>query len=420
MRRFTLFLFGAALLALVGCGGGSDSEVPDLDRAGWTDSAYDEIGSVIAEGAGQGRVALFDFDNTVQGRDVSEAVLGHADESGSIDPASVPAALAPPVTVDGRTVTVADGLNAYYEAVMDSGEGVDPLREYTSLPLVATLFSGRTVEQFTDEVASAYGDADGDPSTFRDSAGYREMASGGMDELAGHGRPFIYPQMADLVGNLRANGYEVWVVSAGVAWAVRWMVKNALNPAIAAKYGRDATLPLDHVIAITTIMRDRTTGALVSDYELVRHRRDRAYTNLDPTRLRQLEITALSDGLTPWRGGKSGAVDNLISRDDVYFAAGDSNGDLEMLDRSANRLVIARMNKSDLIQQFIDEIEFKSGATWIVQPTISTAPVGFAPTRCAMKRRVDLFRAPEETRVEVERSTSLLKSSRYSGSYMDC
>ena len=420
MRRFTPFLVAAAFLTLIGCGSSSDSEVPALDRAGWTESTYDDLGSVIADGAGQGRVALFDFDNTVQGRDVGEAALGHADESGSIDPASVPTALAPPVTVDGRTVTVADGLNAYYEAVMASGEGVDPLREYSSLPLVATLFSGRTVEQFTEEVASAYGDADGDPSTFRDSAGYREMASGGMDELAGHGRPFIYPQMADLLGNLGANGYEVWVVSAGVAWAVRWMVKNALNPAIAAKYGRDATLPLDRVIAITTIMRDRNTGALVSDYELVRHRRDRAYTNLDPSRLRQLEITALPDGLTSWRGGKGGAVDNLITRDDVYFAAGDSNGDLEMLDRSANRLVIARMNKPDLIQQFNDEIESDPDANWIVQPTVSTAPAGFAATRCALKKRFDLLRAPEETRVDVERSTSLLEANPFVGSYMDC
>lgn len=88
--------------------------------------------------------------------------------------------------------------------------------------------------------------------------------------------------MADLYGNLRRSGYDVWVVSAGIAWGVRWMVQNALNPAIVAKYGAAAAVPPDHVVAVTTLMKDRSTGRLVSDYQLTRGEPDARYLGPDP------------------------------------------------------------------------------------------------------------------------------------------
>jgi hypothetical protein len=238
----------------------------------------------------------------------------------------------------------------------------------------ASAFAGRTVGDFVTQTEAVY----------NDGSAMADLGSGTQSKILGAGRPFIYPQMADLYGNLRSRGYDVWIVSAGIGWAVRWMVQNALNPAIVAKYGADAAVPLDHVVAITTLMKDRSNGKLVSDYQLTHQTPDVAYINLDPARLSQLEILALPDGLTSWRGGKTGAIDNIITRGELFLVAGDSMGDVEMLNRAPNRLVVSRMNKPDLAAGFADEIGKAPDANWMLQPTINTAPAGFLPTKCEM------------------------------------
>ncbi|NBQ44131.1 MAG: hypothetical protein EBU23_17125, partial [Mycobacteriaceae bacterium] len=149
-------------------------------------------------------------------------------------------------------------------------------------------------------------------------------------------------------------------------------------------YGADAALPLDHVVAITTLLKDRGTGKLVSDYELTHQNPDPAYINLEPARMAQLEILGIADGLSSWRGGKAGAIDNIISRGELFLVAGDSMGDVEMLARAPNRLVVARMNKPALAQGFAAEIDKAPDATWMLQPAINSAPVGFLPSKCAM------------------------------------
>lgn len=223
--------------------------------------------------------------------------------------------------------------------------------------------------------------------------------------------------MADLYGNLRSNGYDVWVVSAGITWAVRWMVQNALNPAIVAKYGQEAALPLDHVIAVNSLMRDTTTGELVSDYQLTRETPDQAYINLDPARMAELEILALPDGLTSWRGGKVGAIENIITRDGVYLAGGDSFGDVEMLADAQIRLTIDRMNKPALVEGFAQEIAQYPDSVWLLQPTINTAPVGFLSTQCEM---ADKTSGNPELTATTEVSVAILQGSGRLGSFTSC
>jgi hypothetical protein len=149
-------------------------------------------------------------------------------------------------------MSISKGVYDYYEALLDSGGEADPFREYSSLPMPASVFNGRTVADFVAQTSSVY----------NGGSGLEDLKSGSQSKILGAGRPFIYPQMADLYGNLRSHGYDVWIVSAGIGWAVRWMVANALNPAIVAKYGKDAALPLDRVVAVTTLMKDRSTGRL--------------------------------------------------------------------------------------------------------------------------------------------------------------
>jgi phosphoserine phosphatase len=386
----------------------ANSDVPALDRAGWTESVYQKLTETILSSAGQGKIVVFDFDNTTQARDIGEAVLARVQQTDAINPASLSPAMFPPFTgSDGTPVAITAGISDYYDALLDSGADADPFREYSSLPMPATAFTGRTLTDFVAQTAAVY---DG-------GAGAADLTSKEQSKILGAGRPFIYPQMADLYGNLRAQGYDVWVVSAGVGWAVRWMVQNALNPAIVAKYGPDAALPMDHVVAITTLLKDRASGTLLSDYQLTHQSPDDAYINLEPARMAQLEITAIPDGLSSWRGGKAGAIDNIISRGELFMVAGDSMGDVEMLNRAPNRLVISRMNKPDLAEGFAAEIAKAPDANWMLQPTINSAPVGFLETKCAM---ADKTAGNADITASTDKSLATLEGTGRLGSFVSC
>jgi phosphoserine phosphatase len=386
----------------------ANSDVPALDRAGWTESVYQKLTETIQSSAGQGKIVVFDFDNTTQARDIGEAVLARVQQTDAINPASLSPAMFPPFTgSDGTPVAITAGISDYYDALLDSGADADPFREYSTLPMPATAFTGRTLTDFLAQTAAVYDSG----------AGAADLTSKEQSKILGAGRPFIYPQMADLYGNLRAQGYDVWVVSAGVGWAVRWMVQNALNPAIVAKYGPDAALPMDHVVAITTLLKDRASGTLLSDYQLTHQSPDDAYINLEPARMAQLEITAIPDGLTSWRGGKTGAIDNIISRGELFMVAGDSMGDIEMLNRAPNRLVISRMNKPDLAEGFAAEIAKAPDANWMLQPTINSAPVGFLETKCAM---ADKTTGNADVTATTDKSLATLEGTGRLGSFATC
>ena len=413
----------AALLAAVGCAGPQSAQpaddnatalasaghaVPAMDPDGWTDSVYRHLTEAIAGSAGQGKIAVFDFDNTTQARDIGEAVLARVQQTAAINPGSLSPALFPSFTApDGAPVSISNGVFDYYEAVLASGGGVDPFREYSSLPMPASVFQGHTVADFLTQTAAVY---DGGSAA-------ADVTSGRQSTILGAGRPFVYPQMADLYGNLRSNGYDVWVVSAGVAWAVRWMVQNALNPAIVAKYGKDAALPLDHVVAVTMLMKDRRTGNLVSDYQLTHQSPDSAYIALEPSRMAELEVLGIPDGLSSWRGGKSGAIDNVIGRGDLFLAAGDSLGDAGMLARATNRLIVNRMNKPDLADGFAREIAEAPDANWMLQPVISSAPVGFFETKCVMAKETA---GDGELAATTDRSLATLEATGRLGSFTTC
>lgn len=354
----------------------SVSGVPAIDPMGWLPYTYEALTAAIDSGSGSGKTVVFDMDNTVLARDVSEAVIGYAQETDALDTTKIPEELVPPVVVNGKTVSISSGPATYYEAVMHSGGDDDPYREFASLPLIADMFAGHTVAEFVQLTASAYDNG----------SAAMEFQTGQYETLAGMGRPVVYPQMADLLGNLRAHGYDVWIVSAAIGWSARWMILNAVNPMIEAKYGPEAKIPPDHVIAVFNLMRDRTSGEFVSDRQLI-GRGDSAYLTMDPNRLQELEILSLQGDLTSWRGGKAGVIAQHVSDGPIYLAAGDSFGDMEMMDLAANRLVVARLNSPKLAAGYAEGVDAAPDATWMVQPVISTAPVGFVPSKCALAER---------------------------------
>lgn len=401
-------LFGLAGTPGIDGADGTPDTVPVLDPGGWTASVYKSLTEAISGSAGQGKIAVFDFDNTTQARDIGEAMVALVQLDDLIDPASLSTDLFPPfTTLDGSQMDISQGVYDYYEALLASAGDNDPFREYSSMLIPNSQFTGYTVADFLDVTASVYDNG----------SALADLTTGTESTILSAGRPFIYPQMADLYGNLRAHGYDVWVVSAGVSWAVRWMVQNALNPTVIAKYGAEAAMPLDHVVAVNSLMRDKQTGKLLSDFQLTHQDPDFAYINLDPQRMSELEILAVPDGLSSWRGGKTGAMDNYITRDDVFLAAGDSFGDVEMLSRAGMRLTINRMEKPYLAQAFADEEALAPEAVWLFQPALFTAPVGFLETQCEMRGKTA---GDPGLIAKTESSLSILGGTGRLGSFASC
>ncbi len=352
---------------------------PMLAAEGWRPEVHESLVKIVSDQRNTGKYAIFDFDNTTQARDVGEAVIGQTDEDKSLTPTAIPPGVVPPLTIAGKTTTINDGLSVYYDALASIGTQYnDPFGPFASNTIVAQFFAGRSVSDYVSQVAKAYANG----------AGEAELVSGTEQLVGGFGRPFIYPQMADLYGFLRSNGYDVWIVSAGVSWAVRWMVKNVLNPQITAKYGTDAAIPLDHVVGITTLLKDKRTGVVWTDYGLSKGQPNDAFVNLDPAEIKNFEILQLPDALNSWRGGKVGAIQDRVTRDKPYLIGGDSSGDLEMLNQSENRLFISRLDKPNLQQEIAAQIKIDQPGNWMLQPTISSAPVGFLSDNCVLSQRL--------------------------------
>lgn len=134
-------------------------------------------------------------------------------------------------------------------------------------------------------------------------------------------------------------------------------------------------------------------------------------------------VTTLPDGLSSWRGRKVGAIDNVITQtgttsgQSVYFAAGDSAGDLEMLASAEVRMTIDRMNSPTLISYFANEIAQYPDSVWLLQPVINTAPVGFLQTQCQM---ADKTSGDPALSAKTNNSLAILEATGRLGSFTTC
>ena len=134
----------------------ANSDVPALDRAGWTESVYQKLTETIRGSAGQGKIVVFDFDNTTQARDIGEAVLARVQQTDAINPTSLSPAMFPPFTgSDGTPIAITAGISDYYDALLDSAGDADPFREYSSLPMPNSLLSTKSTHLDSSTLLSA-------------------------------------------------------------------------------------------------------------------------------------------------------------------------------------------------------------------------------------------------------------------------
>jgi hypothetical protein len=184
--------------------------------------------------------------------------------------------------------------------------------------------------------------------------------------------PFFYPEMVELIAELRRHEFDVWIISASNVWSVRWMITRALNPLLLA-HGAASGIPADRVVGVSALLYDRA-GSLYKDALLVRE--NPAYAALEERTLRSFQLTSRLQYPVPTYAGKVGCIWDAVGRH-PYLAAGDSPGDHAMLSFSEHRLWIMRMDKPAYQQKTADCIRRTGKKGWMIQPVIGRHALGF-------------------------------------------
>jgi hypothetical protein len=224
--------------------------------------------------------------------------------------------------------------------------------------------------------------------------------------------PFFYPEMVELTAEFLRHQFDVWIVSAGNVWSMRWMVLQVLNPKL-RELGVRQQLRADHLLGVSTLLADRK-DRLHKDALLVRDHP--AYAALDERALGAFRLTSRLQFPVPAYSGKIACLFDAVGRN-PYLCIGDSPGDLPMMAISQHRLWVARMERSCFHQKLLNLIREKGAANWRVQPTLTKGNPGFVPDWSEIPRRLGLVVAEvRESRRILNQVMSLTRRARRRGS----
>ena len=379
-----VFLFTA-------CKGPTVSEDSHLKTGNWDPYVYEWLVNIVEAGRDSGKIVIFDWDNTTQARDVGAATFAQAVADGVLSVDTIPPGISPAFTLDGQLVTpssvgLVEYANKLGKATSSSGINLNAWK--------VQAWADVSLETMIEELVKAYDNG----------AGSADIGQDSVTTISGTNvaRPFLYPDMVDLYGYLLSRGYDVWVVSAGPVWEVRWMVQNVMNPILAKSWGEANQLELDRVIGMTTLLQDNRTGELTEEGDLLA---DSAicndYLKADPAMFSNYKLTSQILYPATYAWGKPAVAMEHITLDPPYLTAGDSSGDFGLFARGMNRLWVAVLSKQEtqkevLIQ--IDKIGFPE--TWVMQPTLAERSPGFVPDKANLNIRIIDFPLQEKSSIQ--------------------
>lgn len=245
----------------------------------WSADAARRLAETICCHAGSGAYAVFDMDNTLYRNDIEEALLPFLEARGVITRETMAPSLAvvPFADEDGRR----ESLVGYYYRLCEIDDKV-------GYPWLAQIFAGLRVRDLADHVAALM--ASDEPLLATRFAGGRWVE----EEIH---RPAIFPAMVELVAALRAQDIAVYIVSAAHEELARVI---GCDPV----YGFG--LPPENVIGVSTLLKDRATGAVTTARKLM------AQGLYHPDAVRDLELTPTLWTPTTWMSGKVAAVREYI------------------------------------------------------------------------------------------------------------
>lgn len=380
----SLFVCGSLL---TGCGLKSVATTPakpvvKLEQGNWNPAVKAKLEKLIAANAFQGKKAVFDFDNTTVCRDIGEATFAAMVEAGKLSLKGVSRDITPSFDLDGKKVSLdtAKDLPEFYEDFLSAtkhqaGEKTPYSNSYA---WVVQIMAGMTPAQILPFSEKA----------FNGNGAMKDMGAADLSEtkINGYRVPFFYPEMVDLYGALLANGYDVYVCSASNIWTVRWMVTENMNKLIEAKYGKGVGIAPDHVIGVSTLLKDKRDGKLYKDQLLVKS--NAKYAALDRAELANYELT--SQIVYPITGyfGKVANIMKHVTKERPFLIGGDSDNDLPMLDRAENRLWITRLESMGYQKSLVDQVADSLPGNWMLQPALYKKSAGFVSTQAELDKRL--------------------------------
>jgi hypothetical protein len=352
---------------------------------------------LIADGSKRGLPVVLDFDNTIICGDVSEVTLATLVNSGLLPLQHLAPTLSPPFRPPGETrITLESSadITEYYEAFLTPsthGES-DPAPFSNGYVWAVEVMEGLRPLDVIRATRTAYEH----PRSAK--LGFIEVTPGKTVFPV----PFFYPEMVELIAELLRHRFDLWVVSAGNVWSMRWMILQVLNPKL-RQLGVSQGLRADHLLGVSTLLADRK-DRLYKDSFLVRDHP--AYAALDERALGGFRLTSRLQFPVPAYSGKIACLFDVLERN-PYLCIGDSPGDHAMLAISQHRLWIARMERPYFQRKLLNLIRHKGAANWMVQPTLTKGNPGFLPDLNEIPRR--LHSVPPEVR-ETQRVLAQVES----------
>src|ERR1043166_1200209 len=300
----------------------------NLQAPGWNPTTRAKLEQLIREGAGKRLPVVFDFDNTIICGDISEATLAVLVKSGLLKAARLPATLSPPFRPAGRqrlTLQSSADPTEYYEAFLaPSAHGpTDPSPLANGYVWAVEVMEGLRPLDVVNATCAA----------FKLSRPGRNVFIEVKPGRTAFPVPFFYAEMVELLAALLRHSFDVWIVSAGNVWSIRWMVQHVLNPSL-RRLDLAEGVRADHILGVSTLLADKR-DRLYKDEVLVRE--NAGYAALDKRALGAFRLTSRLQFPVPTYSGKLACVFDAIGRS-PYLYVGDSPGDHAMLEFSQNRL----------------------------------------------------------------------------------
>ena len=241
----------------------------------WPAEQAKQLNAMIAANANKGNYAVFDMDNTSYRYDLEESLLPFMENKGLITRESLDPSLKLMPFKD--TAEHKESLFSYYYRLCE----VDDMVCY---PWVAQVFSGFTLKELKGYVDELMASGKPVPSTYYD---------GDVVKTIEVNPPKVFTGQAELYNKLMENGIEVYVMTAASEELVRMV---AADP----KYGYN--VKPQNVIGVTTLLKDRKTGALTTARKQISDGKYDEKANLG------LELTPYLWTPATWMAGKHAAI----------------------------------------------------------------------------------------------------------------
>jgi len=352
-----------------------------LSGESWYSEVKSSLEQIITDNAGKNKKAVFDCDNTILCRDIGEATLAVMVMEGRLTPQNVPSEVSPEFIINGKKINLKSGLMTYYDDILSATahHKDEKCPSANSYAWAVQIMNGMTPAEIIPFTEKAYADG----------LGQKDMNDKNLKrtQISGVDRPFIYPEMADLLGTLIKNKIGVYVISASNVWSVRWLVINKLNPMLKEKFGNDVFLQPDHVIGISVLLRDKRDGRLYKDPLLVKT--NKKYAEMDMDELNNYELTTQIAYPLSGYYGKVANVLKFVTFDRPLLAGGDSSNDFPMLNFAENRLFITRLDKLNYQKELMDVVKDSLPGKWLLQPSLNKIIPGFVSSDVELNKRLE-------------------------------